>query len=70
VLRAIRRETEDGDEADETEAIAKTGPGKWLTAIAGSGGVGSLAGVGYGMDWRSAPGGQLESKVIPKSAWK
>ncbi|QIG49576.1 hypothetical protein G5V57_18770 [Nordella sp. HKS 07] len=53
VLRAIRRETEDGDEADETEAIAKTGPGKWLTAIAGSGGVGSLAGVGYGMDWLS-----------------
>lgn len=30
-----------------------TGPGKWLTAIVGSGGVGSLSGFGYGMEWPS-----------------
>lgn len=28
-----------------------TGAGKWWTAILGSGGIGSLAGLGYGFDW-------------------
>lgn len=53
MLRAIRREIEDGDEADDARSTAATGPAKWLTAIAGSGGAGSLAGFGYGMDWLS-----------------
>lgn len=53
VLRAIRHEIEDDDEADDTPSASATGPGKWLAAILGSGGAGSLAGFGYGMDWLS-----------------
>lgn len=51
MLRAVRQEVEDGDEADDV--APGTGPGKWLTAVLGSGGTGSLAGLGYGMDWLS-----------------
>ena len=46
-------EIEDGDEQDDIGETEPTGGGKWLTAILGSGGVGSLAGIGYGMDWLS-----------------
>lgn len=64
LMETAAPETEDGDEADPGEGSypeipdnsddpAPTGPGKWLTAILGSGGVGSLAGVGYGMEWMS-----------------
>ncbi|MFZ5676305.1 MAG: N-acetylmuramoyl-L-alanine amidase [Pseudomonadota bacterium] len=53
MLRAIRHEIEDGDEADDAAPVSSTGPGKWLAAILGSGGAGSLAGFGYGMDWLS-----------------
>lgn len=53
MLRTIRQETEDGDEVDDIASASATGPGKWLTAILGSGGAGSLAAFGYGMDWLS-----------------
>lgn len=51
--RATGLEVEDGDEADDVVSAPATGPGKWLAAILGSGGAGSLAGLGYGMDWLS-----------------
>lgn len=52
MLRAIRVEIEDSDEQDDDLGDGEpTGGGKWLTAVLGSGGVGSLAGFGYGMDW-------------------
>lgn len=53
MLRAIKRESEDGDEADDNTSEHGTAPAKWWTAILGSGGVGSLAGLGYGLDWLS-----------------
>ena len=53
MLRAIKREMEEGDEQDDVVTKPATGPGKWLAAILGSGGAGSLAGFGYGMDWLS-----------------
>ncbi len=53
MLRAVRREVEDSNEFDNVVSVPVTGPGKWLAAILGSGGAGSLAGFGYGMDWLS-----------------
>ena len=45
MLRAVRREVEDSDEIDNVASVPVTGPGKWLAAILGSGGAGSLAGL-------------------------
>lgn len=52
MLRSTGKEIEDGDEQDDIAEVEGAGQGgKWLTAVLGSGGVGSLAGFGYGMDW-------------------